>query len=518
MDRVIPTAESDPMRRPHRSRFRSAAPGILLLSASLALYAPLAGGPYYGDDYIYLFEDPRRALYEYFVSYHDVGGIFRPFQMAWCAGHQLLFGEGTFALQVGQAVIHGLLAWLLLGVLRTLGRGEAPALLGALLFVFSPAAVAGVLGNDTFSQVGSTALGFGAVALAWRYLRCFVATAPCGSLPPPADPAPALRDAAGSAALLGLALLFKETALSFALILSLLLGYALLRSRRAGPARPPYPLVVLLLAYAAVTAGYMLYRARMAPTHFELGGTGNYSFRIGDNILKNQVLLFGAAVLPGSTADAFAAFARRAVLPLGAVAVLTLLWLGLLARGVTLARAWPATLGLLVLASAATFPVTLMNHVSELYAYNMLPLLAVIMTLALAALFDPRRPAARRAVAAVIVLAACAGNLRAVTSKALQMRANGAAAASLAAQAVEYARQLPPGGRMLLVERPRAGAVYYSLYLTSDFQGLIAAERWIKHRSGRSDVSIAIVDQDHAGPADLVLVRDGVELRRANSE
>jgi hypothetical protein len=497
---TAPGCSAESHRPPNGWLQCGAACGVLI--AAGALYLPQVGIPYYADDYLFLSENPRAGLYEYFISYHDMGGEFRPLQMAWNALNQILFGEATVVLQGGQVVLHALLAFLVFRFLVTNGFRPLASFLASFLLAIHPVGVLAVLSNDTFSQVGSTLFGFLSFSLAWRYSHSVVAPE-ASSTGWPAGAATAI----GSVLLLWVALLFKETGLSFAPVVCLTVLYGVWRTYRTEPAPPTRKLAILLGAYVFTVALYFVYRLKMAATGVAFGGSDPYAMRIGPNIAANEVLLFGAALLPLSTVDAFVAAAQRSLPILAGMAVLTVAWVGLLARGLLLSRSWSLVLGVLLLALCATMPVALMNHVSELYSYNLAPFLAVIIALSLGALLQRSRKT-WRAITSVILVVVATSAVVAVSRKAAQMRHNGAASARLAAQVVERARALPPGGKLLLVERAHAGVPRYSVFLTTDFHCLRVAERWLKHLAGRPDISIQVVDEQHIAPADMVFVRE----------
>ena len=377
-------------------------------------------------------------------------------------------------------------------------------------------------------------------------------------------------------ALVALALLAKESALSYAVLVVFVLVYGAWR-RRGDAADVGRGAVLLALACVLVTALYFAYRGQMAPTRIAWSPTDAYGFHLGLNVLRNQAFLFGGALLPASTSDLFAAVAHRRVAVLAGAGVLTALWCGLLAAGLWRARRPGASAGLLLAASLTTFPMTLMNHVSELYVYNLMPLLSVLVGLALAPVLAPGEPAAvllprrdaapttgpaangigppagssaargaagaaappaadagtspsglltlpdlgpparRTPVAALAILfLVTASSGLAVQRKAAEMQANGRAARQLAAAVVEIARAAPPGARVVLWERPTAGRAYYSVFRTTDFQGLLVAERWLRHRAERSDVTIRVLPASAEPPADAqVYVRVAADGRAA---
>lgn len=490
-----PAHFAEPAQLP--SRGRRWATWLLLVAVAVLLYLPYAGIPRYADDYLFMFRDPRAELFSHFVAVRDFGGLFRPLQMTWGGMWQLLSGDGTRGMQLGQALLHGVLAALVCGFMWRSGIPRGPAVLATLVLVTHPVAVGGVLGNDTFSQLAVTTLGFASFAAAWRYGRIVS----CARVRPGALRCVALG-VAGIVSLVA-ALLSKESGVGFGGLIVLALGYWGLR---APVARRP-ALLGLCAAYGVTLVAYFLYRRCVAPLEVDFGGPGDYSFRLGANVPINQLMLYFAALLPASTADVYVAVRRAAPGPLVSIALLTAAWAGLLVWGLWRARALRMALGLLFAVVCATVPMTFMNHVSELHAYNLLPFTVVLMGMSLGALL--RAPwGARRLGAAAVLLFVLVSQVVAVTRKAEQMRAVGNATARLLPQVREHARGLPPGGTLLLVERPAADACFYSVFLCSEFHGLRAIEPWLRHWLDRPDISVRLADINALTPADLYLVRE----------
>ena len=491
-------------------RWRRVSIYLFLIVGAAVLYLPHAGIPFFADDFEFRFADPRPYILGTF-RYSDMRW-FRPILASWCALNQYLFGEDTFVLQAGQIAMHAALTCGLFWFLRTCGLPLGHSLLGAVWFLVNPINVAPVLGNDTSSQVGSGAAGFLSFALAWRFSEA-LRQSPSGTAPP-------LRLAVGSLMALAIALLFKENGLAFAGIVPLVLGFAVWRGHGGRVPGATRWLVLCLVACVAITAGYFAYRGVARTSKPISFGTGHYEFRIGGNILANEAQLLGAPLLPFSTSDAYVAVVRRVPLVLVAMGAGLLAWLTLLGTGLTIAQQWPAALGLGLLAACAGVPVVLMNHVSELYAYNMAPFWAIIVALALPALLETRRPRLVRIMTAVLLLGVLASDVVAVNRKASQMAVNGHNAVVLMPQIVDFARQLPPGGKMLLWDCQEPGTLSYSVFLMSPFMSVEWGGDWVKHLAHRPDIHIKVVAEPALEPADIVLVphtTDGILQVRALS-
>jgi hypothetical protein len=489
-----------PVGPPAEHRWQRVGLYLLLIAGVAVLYLPHAGIPFFADDFEFRFTDPQPYILGAF-RYSELRW-FRPIKASWCALNQYLFGEDTYVLQAGQVAMHAALTCVLFWFLRNCGLSPGPSLLGAIWFLVNPINVAAILGGDANDQVGSGAAGFLSFALAWRFSE---------ALRQSSGKAPPLRLAVGSLIALAVALLFKENGLAFAGIIPLVLGFAIWRCHRSPVPGAMRWLVLFMVACVAITVGYFAYRGMARDSKPISFGTGRYEFRIGGNILVNEAQLLGAPLLPFSTATAYVAVVHRASLVLAAMGVGLLAWLALLGTGLTIAKKWPAALGLGTLAACAGIPVVLTNHVSELYAYNMAPFWAVIVALALAPLLQPRRPRLMRIVTAVLLLGVLASDAVAVHHKASQMAVNGHNAVVLMPQVVDFARQLPPGGTLLLWDRQEPGTLSYGVFLMSPFMSLEWGGDWVKHLSHRPDIDVKIVAEPAREPADLVLVPDTTE-------
>jgi hypothetical protein len=192
-----------------------------------------------------------------------------------------------------------------------------------------------------------------------------------------------------------------------------------------------------------------------------------------------------------------------------------LTWLAMLAAGVTFGKRWPATVGLAILAACAAMPVVLLNHVSELYAYNLAPFAAIIVALALPPLMEVRRTLLVRALTTVFLLGVLFSHVVAVKRKASQFEANGRDAVVLVPLVIDFARQLPPSGVLVLCEPPHPATMSYSEFLGGPFMGINDGadgrniEKWVKHRAQRPDISIKFVADLPHESADMILVPDG---------
>jgi len=196
-----------------------------------------------------------------------------------------------------------------------------------------------------------------------------------------------------------------------------------------------------------------------------------------------------------------------ALVGLAAVAVvLALLLLGFIRKG-----RWGRGLALIAAGSVALSPVLPLVHVSELYAYTLLPFAALLLGESVASLAGARSGRfARRAVVSLVVLL-LAANSTATMSKALAMAENGRRAERLLGAVAGEMRSLPKGGTLTLVD-PVLDHPNYSVFRFRSF--LLVPDETLVERSGRGDVKLLRVEasrdsSSYHGTADRVLTLDG---------
>ncbi len=295
--------------RPTGSARRSGGPlenaalrAAIVAATVAALYGNTLGNGFVWDDRLTAAASPGGLLRPNPRTYY------RPVAMLTFAADRLLWGEDPTGFHLTNILCHGLTSWLLLGLCRTLGMRSGAALAASLLFAAHPLQSEAVAYISGRTDVLCALFALLAVRVWLRARRAF-------DVP-----------AAGSAGLLLLALLCKETAV--------LLPFVLLLAHRRD--RGPLPALPLLAA-----AAWLVF--------FSSTGPGVRVAGIGDRL--------------GAVAAAALTYARLVVWPVGlhierftpvqgwTVATTVVAWgaLGILAavivriaRGVDGGMLWPA--------------------------------------------------------------------------------------------------------------------------------------------------------------------------------
>jgi hypothetical protein len=151
--------------------------------------------------------------------------------------------------------------------------------------------------------------------------------------------------------------------------------------------------------------------------------------------------------------------------------------------------------------------------VSELYAYQLLPVSASIIAIGLGTLAgDGTRR--RRLRLAWMAVAACliVGNLSAAREKAGMLDSNGWRATALIEDIVPFAHEVAPGGELVLLHT-EPDIVEYSMFRLTGFDVLRHAEFYIARRAGRDDITVTIGRQVQPAPGRTMLVLDQDKVR-----
>jgi hypothetical protein len=432
--------------------------GFALLGA--VLLGPVLDGGFFSDDWELYLGEPTAHLAHAFAEARPYE-MYRPLQLLAYGVSESLFGYTTLPVHLLNLALHAGLAVAVLRTLLALGAPLRAAVLGGAYLTVSQLAGATVGGNDTISLTGATLAGSVAVFLASPLAR------------------PGVGPRALALVLLVVALLSKESALGYLPLVVLAAGLRFTREPNglAKAALFAGCAVALTLAYLAVRA-----QSGGGVPDLEHG----QQMRIGPNVFRNVALLAVAAVIPLRTTWVFVGMAQgRWLWPvlgvLSAVAVASFIVWGL-PRG---RRLLLVAIGIGA-AGIVLSPTLLLLHISELYAYAILPFTALAFGWSANALLDSTQRWLRHGVAAFAGLA-LASNAWALHADSRGMAQSGALADKLMPQVLERMHQLPSGGTLVLVDPPDSEIHYSGFHLTG-FKTVALAPREVPEVTGRGDV------------------------------
>jgi len=368
--------------------------------------------------------------------------------------------------------------------------GVGQAVLAAIFFLVAQANAIAVLSIDTLSSICATLFGlitlwllvpgdFSAESVALRRLSqyCF---APLTFL---------------------LSLLSKESGVSvWPMAVVCLAAFPEVAHSKPIDWRRKRQLILVALPLLLVLLLYLVLRSATGATPAEIG-QGPYQFRVGLNIPSNLAMVLGAALTPVSTVSIMNALSRGDTAFLLAAGLVTggsflVAVYGLWCDG----RSW-LWLTASTFAVLSLFPMVMLNHVSEMYAYAAMPFAGMLLGGGWAAALERLR--ARRPVF-VLGSIGLAGllllNVAGIQSKAHLMVANGEAVQRILLQLKEFIPAIPANGRLLLINPPSPVRSSYSVFVVNGFD-VFEGRRETVYKSGdRSDFGVRIVDAEALTP------------------
>ena len=435
-----------------------------LAGLALGIYAPVLRGGYFIDDWELLLANPRQNILGAFLKLHPYS-FYRPLQLSLVAIAQNLVGPSTLPIHLVQVAILVALALLVAKACRELGASRWGELAGALWVVCAQIAAAGIGGIDTISQTLGTLSG---VAACW----CLYAAARRGQRPVPWVPL----------VLFGVALLSKETSVAYLPLLTVL-AYRAETAHERGSRRLG---VAMAMSFVILGAVYWIWRLRLGGSIPTLGA-GTYDMRLGANLLVHPIMLWFSALLPVSTVRVFTNIATHGWFwplagVLGVSLMLAILILGLKRAG---KLQWGLWWGAAATSTLAT--VVPLTHVSELYAFLLVPFIGVAIGLATDSLLKASMNRVSLRWLAVFVPLILAANAVETRIKAASMEENGRVAGSLTAQLVSRFQEVPPNGEVVLVDAPKS-IPDYSVFRVGGFK--LVDDGTILRLSRRPDISI----------------------------
>ncbi len=493
-------------------KYQAVIGGVVLLGLAVLIYRVGLTGWYFGDDLGLIIEPDGLSPLSYFVR-ANVYGWYRPLQMAFLSVIQSRYGLWTLPIHLTHILLHAVTTGFVYALARRFGLSVLQGVLAALFFLVAQSNAIAVLSVDTLSGVCATL--FGVVTL-WLVVPDHRFT---GSLA-----WSCLKQYGLAPAAFMVSLLSKESSVSVlpmaAACLAAFPEAALLapidwrRKTRVAPIT--LPLLLVLVAYLVIRNASGAMPAEM--------GQGPYQFRVGTNILSNLAMVLGAAMTPVSTVSIMNALSRGDIPPL--------LGAGLVSVGSLLIVVWghwhdgrPGLwLTISALAVVSLFPMVLLNHVSEMYAYGAMPFVGMLLGGGWGAIFERLRLRRLNLVLASMGLAGLLLlNVVAIQAKARLMVANGEAVQMILRQLEAFVPDIPANGRLLLVNPPRNGPSSYSVFVVNGFD-VLEGRRDIVYRSGdRTDFGVRIVDAEALTPDMLapdtlaVTLEQGKVVRYAGS-
>ncbi len=444
----------------------------------IALYWPNLHAGYFSDDFLFFFDSPPAHLYSYFSQMGAAAHAYRPIEAIVLTIIQQHFRFDTFPIHLLSFCAHSALVCVVLAAARRLGLQIIDTFLACTLTFFSQVSVTTILGNDTLSQAASAL--FGSLSVFFLYTAFLGRSEEL-------RPTQTSYRLISSVAFYAIALFCKETALGFLAVGVILIAAVVSRE----PVWPNRLKKALLLSglFIGVTLVY-------AAARFHAGGhysaPGAYRMGLGLNVIRNIAEFSLAAFGPFSTVSAAVASQTGNKLYLISAALGWTFVVGTVAAGILISRRKPLILCLAVCALASLFPTYLLLHVSELYLYNAVLFISLIVGIALGSLF--RRSQGGRLAAITCAALLIGTQVYADRQKAELMTQNGRSAALMMAVVAQFMKGLPANSEILLVN-PAERKPEYSVFVLKGFDVLEFGTYKLGPLLGRRDVNVRIINE-----------------------
>lgn len=439
----------------------------LLLISLLGLFAfgPALHGWYFGDDFQYWTHKIASNPWWFFSHKNPLHVYaYRPIEFAVLWVFQTISPESTLPIHATQLALHLAIGGLVIHLVRTTGSSIGVAWLAGAVFVLSQAAVHAVCSLDTLSQLLETLLGLLAIHFLHRWTlspsRHFLV--------------------AGSFLCYGLALFSKELSLSLSVSLAVYLGIRVLQRRVA-----ILQAILAMIPHALISVAYLAIRRSL---HLPSGGFGDgmYDFNLQHNLVVNPLLALVQSAMPMASSDVFLWTKLHWIPGLLAAGSLTTGALFLPLIGYWKSRHWrlPAYLAIGFLTTICI--AFLMNHISELYVYSVLPFFGWYFAQGIAHLWREAPHRMARTALALFVGVFLVANAVSSHRKSMQVEENGRYARSMMNQLEQIIRSAPPQANIVLQET--SGSPSYSIYIQRDFMRISYGPSVLCHLLRRSDL------------------------------
>jgi len=417
---------------------------LLYAAAGVLLYAGGLTAPYFADDFTVFFPPGSINPFLFFVEKNPYEPtVYRPLENFFNCAVQSIWAENTLPVHLAHVALHILIACLICKALVRLDQGKAAAGIGGALFLAAQSAVSIVSRNCTMSQQLSALF-----CLLFLYVLVFSENR---------------RKKPWLCILFVLALISKETSVSLlvsAVLLHLL--FAPKDGRIVAVAKECAP-------YALLTAVYLLGRSALGLE--VIGSSGRQTFRVGLGVVQNVGLLLFSNMNQVSIPEVYKAFVLRNDLFVAGAVACSVLLLAAAYAGLRKNGKPGSVIVLTALMGIGFFPAALMEHVSEVYAYNTLPYLCMIVGIGLGSLL--RRGKAKRLIGAVAITALFTVNVFSLEHGLSLINHNAAAARNLIGQICDVASGCPPGASIHLIDTDQEISGYsYGLYYMSKAETL----------------------------------------------
>ena len=451
------------------------------------IYFPGIDIQYYEDDFSFVFNSTAPEFLYYFYHKNPQTSFYRPVDATFLSHIQSNFSLNPIPVHVTIITLHIFLAWLIALSILKIGFSYIHAVIGSVFMVISQANAFAVLSLDTLSQVSGTL--FGCISILFLYMCISGGVLEQNNL----NKVRLYGYFAISVLAFGISLLSKEASVSFfPLLLFIILANKLETNSTKNVSTKK--LLIALIPFVAILFLYFITRSLIGTSQATIG-SGRYNFYIGTNIIKNLITFLFALFIPGSSVGAFVAFKTNSIVTFVMFVIGSLAFICCVVYGLWHVKEERKIIAIAGFMICALFPMALLNHVSELYIYNAMPFLAVLVGVSGGEIAEivKRKRWLRKPVIIVLVLFILS-HIIAIQGKILYMKSNGERAASMISQLGLFVDKVNENGHLILLNK-LSREIEYSGYLMKDFNVIRYGEHRIKKIYNREDITIEIMDE-----------------------
>lgn len=331
---------------------------ITLIIAIYWAFFPGISGSYYSDDFCYRVHDAATSpIYFLFNKNPLHGSAYRPLEFITLWFTQAISGYDTTLQHSIQILLHLLITFLLYSISQKLGLSKRSSIIASLFMLFSQSSVSAVSSNDTISQLYGTLFGFLSIYILYKDFR-------------EESSKKQYHHIILSVLFYAIALFSKELSLGFLITIVSLISYFAIKHNKIKSN------ILKILPFILVTIFYLIFRSSLELSTGQFGSE-RYDLNIGFNLIKNTILLLVQAFIPFSSADIFIHIKNREFQNLILPILLTLSTIIVPLYGFIKEKRFKELLLLLFFYLSIMSAAIGLNHVSELYTYQVLPIFAI---------------------------------------------------------------------------------------------------------------------------------------------
>lgn len=474
--------------------------GIIILVIFVAVffsYSPSLRGGYFADDYQFKFHDTSLTWKAAFTTSHEYA--YRPIEKSFLIVMKSLFDKNTMPIHAIQLFMHLSFAMMIMVWMEKQGFSRNCSLIAFCIMALSQSNSHAVSSLDTFSQISSTFLVYISLAFYFKAIKSGLKINPLVL----------------SLLIFIISLFCKETALS---VIPMIVIITLIKYRASqNNCKDTIIIVSSIMIYLLIAILFIVLRKYLNLLPAELGDD-RYQIGLGLNIIVNLLMSIMQSTISHSSSELYFEIVNRRIFHIIVVLLFTSTLIAITVWGVFKSRKTKYVSALVILLPASLFPVIFLNHISELYVYNMMPLITIIMGIGIGGLLQDLKGVIRIAVLNIILIYTL-WNAISVHTKSVQIYQNGVKAEEILNKLQQYYTLIPSNGKLILINPNTSRNTEYSIYRRTGFRLLENGLQEIHWRAERNDFVILLIMKKDLSQIDtcnslIVDYKDGQIIKR----